>query len=83
MPTPMPIIEAIRGEIDETSVRPAIVVTRPRPMKIPKIADPTGMPAAITDPKATSSTITATSRPIASLPSTSSTWRTISRESSA
>ena len=52
-------------------------------MMMPKSAEPIGMPAAITEPKATSSTMMATSRPIASLPSTSSTWRTIARDSSA
>ena len=83
MPTPMPIIVAISGETDGTSVKPAITVTSPRPTKMPKIAEPIGMPAAITEPNATSRTITATVRPIASLPSTSSTPRTISRDSSA
>ena len=43
------------------------MVTSPSPMKMPKIAEPIGIPAAITEPKATSSTITAISRPIASL----------------
>ena len=74
---------AISGDTDGTSVTPAITVTSPSPMKMPKIAEPIGMPAAITEPNATSSTITAIASPIASLPSTSSTPRTISRDSSA
>src|SRR5436190_935993 len=82
MPTPMPIIVAISGDTEGTSVSPAITVTSPSPMKMPKIAEPIGIPAAITEPKATSSTITAIASPIASLPLTSSTPWTTSRDTS-
>ena len=63
MPTPMPIIEAISGDTEGTSVTPAITVTRPSPTKMPNMAEPIGIPAAITEPNATSSTTTATSEP--------------------
>ncbi len=52
-------------------------------MKMPKRAVAIGMPAAMTEPKATRSTTTATIRPMPSLPSTGSAVRMIVREISA
>ena len=83
MPTPRPIIVASIGEIDGTSVKPDITPIRPSPIMMPKSAEPIGIPAAITDPKATSSTTMATARPTISPPSTSSEPLTIVRDSSA
>ncbi len=68
MPTPRPIIVANIGETDGTSVIPAMMPMMESPMKIPNSAVPIGMPAAITEPKATSNTITATIKPMPSLP---------------
>ena len=72
MPTPSPIIVASIGEIDGTSVKPDITPIKPSPMKMPNSAEPIGMPAAITEPNATRSTMMATARPTISPPSTSS-----------
>ena len=53
MPTPSPIIVASIGAIDGRSVKPAITPTAGETEHDAAIAVPIGMPAAMTEPKAT------------------------------
>jgi hypothetical protein len=68
MPTPRPIMAARIGDTEFTSVNAATSEMRPRLVARPTTASPIGNPMAMTDPKATSSTTTATRMPIISWP---------------
>ena len=66
MPTAMPIIEARIVAEESTSMNAVMAVTPVSPIATPMMALKIGMPAATRDPKVSTSTISATPRPIAS-----------------
>ena len=68
MPTPRPIIMPTIFVMLGTSVKPANTPTAAPPRRMPMSAVPIGRPMATTEPNAMSSTMTATPRPIISLP---------------
>ena len=66
MPTAMPIIDAIVGATDMTSMTDASSPINSMPTPTPNSAPSSGAPMAITDPNAIRSTATATASPTSS-----------------
>jgi hypothetical protein len=79
MPTPRPIMAARIGETEFTSANEATSVMSPRLVARPTRAVPIGRPMAMTEPKATSSTTTATRMPMISCPPGSSCTASLGR----